>query len=60
MNLLQGNLGSAAASAVRGVGNYLMQPSAAQATATGKMLFTPEGINQLEQTLKSMKPGPAK
>ena len=45
---------------MRGVGNYLMQPSAAQSEAAGKMLFTPEGINQLEQTINAMKPGPAK
>lgn len=59
-NLLSGNLGSAAASAARGIGNYLMQPSERQAAATGQMLFTPQGINQLEQAIKSMKPGPTK
>ncbi|TPG50198.1 hypothetical protein EAH75_01500 [Rhodanobacter glycinis] len=48
--LLSGNVGSAITSGVKGVANYLMQPSQAQSTALGNLLFKPgqAGTEQLQ------------
>jgi hypothetical protein len=60
--LLSGNVGSALATGVKGVTNYLLQPSQAQASALGNLLFTPgeAGASQLQSALNAMRPGPVK
>jgi hypothetical protein len=62
MHLLSGNVGSALASGAKGVANYLLQPSQAQSSALGNLLFTPgnAGAQQLQQALERMQPGAAK
>jgi hypothetical protein len=57
--LAQGNIGSAAGSALRGIHNYLMTPSQAQETQLANLLFTPgrQGQAQLLQAIDNLKPG---
>lgn len=60
--LVSGNVGSAAGSALRGVSNYLLQPSQAQSTALGRLMFTPgqTGVDQMQAALQSLQPGPTR
>ena len=60
--LVSGNLGAAAGSALKGAANYLLQPSQAQSAALGNLLFTPgeAGATQLQQALDALKPGVAR
>ena len=60
--LVSGNLGAAAGSALKSATNYLMQPSQAQSAALGNLLFTPgeAGAAQLQKVLDGLKPGAAR
>ena len=60
--LLSGNPGAALVTGAKGVANYLMQPSQAQSTALGNLLFTPgeAGSQQFQDAMQAMKPGAAK